>query len=83
MSDDPPPPDTAAGPVVQLYLRDPHRHLVQVTLHLTPRCLRLELQLPAWTPGSYLIRDHVRHLEALEVVQGENRHVPTRVSEAC
>jgi predicted metalloprotease with PDZ domain len=83
VSDDPPPPDTAAGPVVQLDLRDPHRHLVQVTLHLTPRCLRLELQLPAWTPGSYLIRDHVRHLEALEVVQGENRHVPTRVSEAC
>lgn len=84
MSDDPPPnPDTAAGPVVQLDLREPHRHLVQVSLHLTPRCRRLELQLPAWTPGSYLIRDHVRHLEALEVVQGGDSIVPTRVSEAC
>lgn len=82
MSDDPPHPDTATGPVVQLDLRDPHRHLVQVTLHLTPRCPRLELQLPAWTPGSYLIRDHVRNLEALEVVQGESRVIPTRVAES-
>lgn len=82
MSDDPPQPDTAAGPVVQLDLREPHRHRVQVTLHLTPRCLRTELQLPAWTPGSYLIRDHVRHLEALEVVQGETHVIPTRVAEA-
>ncbi len=83
MSDDPPHPDTAAGPVVQLDLREPHRHRVQVTLHLTPRSLRTELRLPAWTPGSYLIRDHVRNLEGLEVVQGEARVVPTRLSEAC
>jgi predicted metalloprotease with PDZ domain len=83
VSDDPPHPDTAAGPVVQLDLREPHRHRVRVTLHLTPRCLQPELRLPAWTPGSYLIRDHVRNLEGLEVVQGETRVVPTRRAEAC
>jgi len=82
VSDDPPQPDTAAGPVVLLDLREPHRHRVQVTLHLTPRCQRLELQLPAWTPGSYLIRDHVRHLEGLEVEQGGSQVIPTRVAEA-
>ncbi|MEA5390607.1 M61 family peptidase [Cyanobium gracile UHCC 0139] len=83
MPDDPPQPDAAAGPVIQLDLREPHRHLVQVTLLLTPRCLRPELQLPAWTPGSYLIRDHVRNLEGLEVIQGDSNVVPIRVSEAC
>ena len=83
MPDDPPRPDTAAGPVVQLDLRQPHRHLVRVTLHFTPRCLRPELRLPAWTPGSYLIRDHVRHLEALEVHQGETPVAVSRTSEAC
>ena len=83
MSDDPPHPDTAAGPVVQLDLREPHRHHVRVTLHLTPRSLRTELRLPAWTPGSYLIRDHVRNLEGLEVFQGGWPVATRRVAEAC
>ncbi len=39
--------------------------------------------MPAWTPGSYLIRDHVRHLEALEVHQGETPVAVSRTSEAC
>ena len=83
MSDDPPLQDPAAGPIVQLDLREPHRHLVRVTLHVTPRCLQPELRLPAWTPGSYLIRDYVRNLEALEVHQEERPVAVTRRSEAC
>lgn len=31
---------------------------------------RLELRLPSWTPGSYLIRDYVRNLESLMIWQG-------------
>ena len=54
---------------VELDCRDPQRHLLGVRLSLTPQRARLRLQLPAWTPGSYLIRDYVRNLEALEVVQ--------------
>jgi predicted metalloprotease with PDZ domain len=30
----------------------------------------MRLQLPGWTPGSYLIRDYVRQLESLQVLQG-------------
>jgi predicted metalloprotease with PDZ domain len=45
------------------------RHLVQVRLRLTPRQRHLALRLPAWTPGSYLIRDYVRNLEGLEITQ--------------
>ena len=83
MSDDPPLRDPAAGPTVQLDLREPQRHLVGVTLHVTPRYLQPELRLPAWTPGSYLIRDYVRHLEALEVHQGGMPVTSVRASEAC
>lgn len=53
-----------------LDLRDPHSHLLQVRLRLTPAHRRLRLSLPAWTPGSYLIRDYVRTLEGLELHQG-------------
>lgn len=83
MSDDPPLRDPVAGPTVQLDLREPHRHLVRVTLHVTPRCLQPELRLPAWTPGSYLIRDYVRHLEALQVHQGGIPVASARAAEAC
>ena len=54
-----------------------------MTLQLQPRCLQPELRLPAWTPGSYLIRDYVRHLEALEVRQGEVAVATSRPSQAC
>ena len=83
MYDDQPLRDGAAGPIVQLDLREPQRHLVRVTLQLQPRCLQPELRLPAWTPGSYLIRDYVRHLEALEVRQGEVAVATSRPSQAC
>ncbi len=76
MSDDPPVPETACGPTLLLDLRNPHRHLVGVTLHFTPRSLQPELRLPAWTPGSYLIRDYVRWLEGLEARQ-RGRAVPS------
>jgi predicted metalloprotease with PDZ domain len=62
-------------PLLSLDLRDPQRHLIHATLRFTPRQSRVELRLPGWTPGSYLIRDYVRTLEGLEVRQG-GRTVP-------
>ena len=48
-----------------LDLREPERHRIQVTLQVQSRGDELLLSLPSWTPGSYLERDYVRHLEAL------------------
>ncbi len=61
-----------------LDLREPQRQLVQATLTLQPRQASLNLRLPAWTPGSYLIRDYVRTLEGLEIQQGTKRRQPIR-----
>jgi len=54
---------------IQLDCRDPHRHLVGVRLTVRPQRRSLRLLLPCWTPGSYLIRDYVRHLEGLVATQ--------------
>ncbi|MGH8530084.1 MAG: M61 family metallopeptidase [Nevskiales bacterium] len=45
---------------------DLHAHIyrVQLRVELPDRAGQL-LSLPAWTPGSYLIRDHARHIVAL------------------
>ena len=58
-------------PTVRLDLGDPQSHLLAVTLELAAPRPQLRLRLPAWTPGSYLIRDYVRQLEGLEAVCGD------------
>ena len=55
-------------PTVRLDLGDPQGHLLAVTIEMEAPRPHLRLRLPAWTPGSYLIRDYVRHLEGLEVL---------------
>lgn len=43
--------------------RDPREHVFRLTLELdAPPASDLELFHPTWTPGSYLIREHQRHL---------------------
>jgi len=56
-------------PLLQLDLRAANQHLVGVCVSHTPTQPTLRLSLPAWTPGSYLIRDYVRQLEGLRVNQ--------------
>ncbi|MCX5933089.1 MAG: DUF1257 domain-containing protein, partial [Cyanobacteria bacterium] len=76
------PLQTFLGRLTRLDLSEPHSHLVQVSLRCTPTTPVLRLRLPAWTPGSYLIRDYVRHLEGLEVRQGGLRLLPCRTDPA-
>jgi predicted metalloprotease with PDZ domain len=47
------------------------RHLVDVTLRFPAPEGDVELTLPAWSPGSYLIRDYARHVRDL-VVTGDD-----------
>ena len=68
---------------VHLDLRQPQQHLVGVRLQLQPRLHSLRLRLPAWTPGSYLIRDYVRNLEGLTARQGDRQLPLRRLEPAC
>ena len=34
---------------------------------------RLELKMPVWTPGSYLIREYARHVQDFAVKSGRER----------
>lgn len=51
----------------QIHPIDPHAHLFQVTLTLEkPAGSELELYLPNWIPGSYMIRDFAKHIQWLK-----------------
>ena len=48
----------------------PHTHRIEVELVVTPARGALEIALPAWSPGSYLVRDYARHVEELRADAG-------------
>ncbi|MEO0420802.1 MAG: PDZ domain-containing protein [Pseudomonadota bacterium] len=59
--------DTPSHPTYTLRATDPHAHLFEVTLALpAPAADGQRLQLPAWIPGSYMVRDFARHVVRLE-----------------
>jgi predicted metalloprotease with PDZ domain len=47
----------------------PETHLFRITLTVDEPAAQQVVSLPAWIPGSYLVREFARHLSALEVRQ--------------
>ncbi|MBW4480503.1 MAG: M61 family metallopeptidase [Tolypothrix brevis GSE-NOS-MK-07-07A] len=48
----------------QVAMPQPETHLFEVTLHLANYSLPiLDLKLPVWTPGSYLVREYAKQLQ--------------------
>jgi predicted metalloprotease with PDZ domain len=59
-----------------IYPADPGAHLFQVTVSVTePDPQGQLLRLPAWIPGSYLVRDFARHIVRLRALDGSGRKV--------
>lgn len=49
----------------------PENHLFEVVLHIQNYSLPvLDLQLPVWTPGSYLVREYAKHLQDFSATAG-------------
>ncbi|HET9822778.1 MAG TPA: PDZ domain-containing protein [Burkholderiaceae bacterium] len=67
------------SPVIEyrVEVHDALAHQFRVTLTLPRPAARQRLSLPAWIPGSYMVREFARHLSHLEARQG-TRAVPLR-----
>jgi predicted metalloprotease with PDZ domain len=71
----------AADPTIAytVEMPKPQTHLLSVTLRLTrPVGRMLELAMPVWTPGSYLIREFARNVQDVTVTDGSDRPLPWR-----
>ncbi len=56
----------------QVAMPQPQNHLFEVTLQLSNYSSPLlDLKLPVWTPGSYLVREYAKHLQDFEAFSGE------------
>lgn len=62
-------------------IKNPLNHYVHVQLTLTlneiydPKLSELEVFIPSWSPGSYLMREYARHLRCLKVTNATGVHL--------
>ncbi len=66
---------SAAAPIHYVLTVDaPHTHYVQVEARMVPKSAGdLDLFLPVWTPGSYMVREYARHLDSFEVTDAAGK----------
>lgn len=65
-------PNTALTIHYQVAMPQPELHLFEVTLCLSGwQEARLDLKMPVWTPGSYLVREYARHLQDFSTATGD------------
>jgi predicted metalloprotease with PDZ domain len=64
----------------QVAMSQPESHLFEVTLHVDgwQADTALDLKMPVWTPGSYLIREYARHLQNFSAFSSANSPLPWR-----
>jgi predicted metalloprotease with PDZ domain len=69
-----PEPNSEGTPIIsyEVAMPQPQTHLFEVTLRIQncPSPL-LNLKLPVWTPGSYLVREYAKHLQNFTALAGE------------
>lgn len=67
----PKPISKTASLFYQVAMSQPASHLFEVTLQISDwRSPTLDLKMPVWTPGSYLVREYARHLQDFSAKSG-------------
>ncbi len=57
----------------QVAMPEPQSHLFEVTLHISDwEKSVLNLKMPVWTPGSYMVREYSRHVQNFTAQSGNN-----------
>ena len=63
-------------------VREPHKHLFHIEMELDASFLKkhqgqpLDLEMPVWSPGSYLIREYPRHVQNMRAIDGAGNALP-------
>lgn len=61
----------------EVWMAEPHSHYFDVAMTVAGiEQETIDLIMPVWTPGSYVIRDYARHVITLSAVDGSGRPLP-------
>ncbi|MDA7416846.1 peptidase M61 [Xenophilus arseniciresistens] len=72
----------AAGIQYTVRCADLHAHLYSVTLRIEAPAASQRLSLPAWIPGSYLLREFAKNLQQLRASQGRRKSAVRQLDKA-
>src|SRR5437879_6194931 len=65
-----------------LRIREPEARRLELELSFDARgAAALDVRLPVWTPGSYLVREHQRHVDGLWARDERGRKLDVRKSD--
>ncbi|NJM18955.1 MAG: M61 family metallopeptidase [Richelia sp. RM2_1_2] len=65
----------------QIAMPQPQTHLFEVTLHLQGySSSTLDLKMPVWTPGSYLVREYAKHLQDFSATSDDKALIWCKIS---
>src|SRR5437879_3756772 len=60
-----------------LKIAEPEARRAEISLEADTRgAPSMDARLPVWTPGSYLVREHQRHIDGLRAVDQDGRPLP-------
>ena len=77
----PEPTSKTASLFYQVAMSQPASHLFEVTLQVSNwRSPTLDLKMPVWTPGSYLVREYARHLQDFAARDGNGELASCKLS---
>ena len=68
-----------------LSFREPQAHYMEVQMiikNLNSESKSINVKMPVWTPGSYLVREYSRHIESFQV-QHVNEKKKTSFQKRC
>ena len=65
----------------QISIPEPENHLLEVELAIADWSIVeqgefIDLKLPVWTPGSYLVREYARHLQDFVAIATDGKSLP-------
>ena len=61
----------------QVYFRQPELHYIEIEMKISVENPQmLELYMPTWTPGSYMIREYSKNLDQFQVLDGSGDKIP-------
>src|SRR5690606_10788940 len=67
-----------AAPTIhfEVSFREPQAHYAEVKMEISDlRNNYIDVKMPVWTPGSYLVREYAKHVERVEACDADGEHL--------
>lgn len=61
----------------QVYFRQPELHYVEIEMKVSVKNIQtVEVYMPVWTPGSYMVREFSKNLDQFQVLNSSKENIP-------